>query len=103
MNKIIALALTIFLTSSVFGSSTCCSSQGGCGNQKSCQTKNDQKIIAEMMNLELNSMQRDKLRAMLMRHKMERKNSWSQLRENMYNVLTPEQKQELSKRLKTTI
>ncbi|MDH4943518.1 hypothetical protein [Sulfurimonas sp. C5] len=100
MNKITVFSLSLFLASSLYAvSGACCSSQGGCGDQKSCQMQTDQKVIEEMMNLELNVIQRDRLRAMLMRHKMERKNSFSALRDNMYNVLTVEQKQELAKRL----
>lgn len=74
MNKTILFSLSLLLASSLYAvSGACCSSQGGCKNNKSCQTQNDQKIIAEMMNLKLNAMQRDKFRAMLMKHKMERK------------------------------
>lgn len=101
MNKVIVLIAMVFLTSSVFASSSaCCSSQGGCGDKKSCQIQSDQKIIAEMLNLNLNGMQRDKFRAMLIRHKMERNKPLSTLREHMYKALTPIQKKELLKRLK---
>ncbi len=100
MNKIIALALMIFLTSSVFASSTCCSSQGGCGNKKTTQMQNDQEVIDEMLQLDLNALQRDKFRAMLIRHKMEGNKPLSIVREKMYNSLTSEQKKELENRLK---